>query len=396
MSLFKKQAIGIDLGAYSIKVALLKKQGNEVDIIHLQTFNREDESILNDSEAVRFLNEYLQEKGWQGCDVSVIIPQFLTNAQLADFPTGTDKSLTSLVEYETKQLSGLSDEQFIYDFAQVPPSVHRNNPVFIGMARGSAIEKYVSLFENSSIHLTDLSPGGSALLNGFFQCYPAYRDETVPQILLDIGHEQTNIIVFCAGQPLYCSSFFFGGDKFTQALAGLNSCSSHEAELAKNNSTLELGNPDQILTKVSAEFEAELSHAIDHWRSVENEELAVKVIQNVFMCGDASCLKGWPEHLSRAMGMNFSVLKENNQEGVGNNFLNAYGMALQGLKKGACCISLASDEVREFTTRRHRLPFAVAAAVMLVCLMLWMTYDSYSSAIKTKQKHTQVLEDLKK
>lgn len=381
--------IGLDIGEAVVKAVAMSMSGRNPSVIGVRTLDARAEGVLDERELHSSVAEWLTEAGWLHKDTTAGLPQYLTTTQVSDFPAGVTTGLTEMVEYETRQLSGLSEESFQHDFKVMPPAFGRKNPVLIGICRESVTNDKVKALTGTGLRLVDLGMNGTAVANAFFALHPEQARDEAPQMLLDIGAESSTMLVLAAGQILFVGSLLFGAHKITQALAQHLSISEEEAEKVKLTARL---NPDDTQSPLIAMFEqlaGELRTAEEHWRAQELPEVAEKGFARIWLSGGGAQLKGLDAVFSHRFGCDVHFLGPLHEGVVTPALTTAYGLALQGLRQGRVGISLVPPDLRWLRTREDRFGY-IATAVIIFTVFLGLLLFREHRDIKTAKESVRI------
>ncbi|MBR6057157.1 MAG: pilus assembly protein PilM [Victivallales bacterium] len=232
----RDKAIGLDIGQTSAKALVLSRSGKKAVIRRSEIFRSREEGLRGDDDVELFnaVGGWLKELKLGVPFIYLGMPQFMATTQISDFAQGAKgEELEKMVGYETMQLSGLSDESFVYDYHAMPPGNGRKNPVMIGICREQNLNDYCDRATNAEIKLDDVAMNGLAVANAFFGLHPEAMAETRPQVLLDVGAENTTMVVVVGGQVLYVGGMMAGGQQFTQTLMRELGLKEEEAEKMK-------------------------------------------------------------------------------------------------------------------------------------------------------------------
>jgi len=377
--------IGLDIGEAVVKAVAMSKKGRNPSVIGMRTFDARAEGILDERELHNSVATWLTEAGWIHDDITAGLPQYLTTTQVSDFPADVTSGLAEMVDFETRQLSGLSEENFQHDFKVMPPGFGRKNPVLIGICRESVTNEKTKALTDTGLRLVDLGMNGTAVANAFFALHPEQARDKAPQMLLDIGAENSTMLVLAAGQILFVGSLLFGAHKITQALAQQLSISEEEAEKVKLTARL---NPDDTQSPLIAtikQLEGELRTAEENWRAQERPELADKGFARIWLSGGGAQLKGLDAVLSRRFGCDVHCLGPMQDGVVAPALTTAYGLALQGIGKGRVGISLIPPDLRWLRTREDRFSY-IAAAIILSTVLLGLLLFREHRRIETAKE----------
>ena len=232
----RDKAIGLDIGQTSAKAVVLSRSGKKAVLRRAEIFRSRDEGLRGDDEIELFnaVGGWLKELKLGVPYIYLGMPQFMATTQISDFAQGAKgEELEKMVGYETMQLSGLSDESFVYDYHTMPVGNGRKNPVMIGICREQNLNDYCDRATNAEIKLDDVAMNGLALANAFFGLHPEAKKDNRPQVLLDVGNENTTMVVVVGGQVLYVGGMMAGGQQFTQTLMRELGLKEEEAEKMK-------------------------------------------------------------------------------------------------------------------------------------------------------------------
>ena len=381
-SFTKPYAVGLDIGQSTVKAVALVSDGRKVSVADTRILDCRAEGILDVSELRAQLPKWLKEAGWRKRELTVGLPQYLAATQVVEFPPGSDQSLESMVAYETQQLAGLSEEQFVHGHCLMSAAATEGkNRVLIGACRHSVVTERAETLLSADLQLADFGIPGVALANAYFDLYPEALPATDPQLLLDIGTESSTLVVVAKGQLAFVGSLLFGSVRFTQALAKQLGVSDDEAEKAKLNSRYDPGDPSSPLAPATRALETELRTAIEHWRKQERSEIAGLGFARLCLSGGGALLHGLGPYLGRVFGCAAEVVgvPRGNGGERDSRLMIAYGLALQGLHVPAVSISLAPPEMRWLVQRRRSFKYLAVATVLLVATLVlisvWMRYD---------------------
>ena len=346
-----------------------------------------EEGILDEVELREQLRPWLAQAGHARENLLVGVPQYMATTQVSDFPEGSGADLANMVAYETQQLAGLSEERFLHGYHPIGALHGRRNAVLIGICRQSVITERVSAYTALGLKLADFAMNGLAMANAYFDLYPDALEISGPQLLLDIGAENSTLVVLADGQPLFVSSLVFASEKYTQAVARQLGVKEEEAEQAKKNIALDPTDAQSPVYQATRLLENELRTAVDHWRSQERPEIASRMFAKICLTGGGAQQTGLADYLSRSFACEAEIIgfPVPDTEPVERDptLLTAYGLALQGLERARVNVSLAPDMLKWLLLRRQSFGQLVAAVVIGFLLLggwLYKTYDDLTKA----------------
>ncbi len=369
MALSGQRIAALDVGQTATKLVVLERSGGSAKVVKTASFRNRDEGLMDQIEAAEHMVSWLEEQDVADVEFVIGLPQFMAMTQITDFPPVVGSQLQDLVEFETQQLAGLTDEEFIHDYQPLKPYHTYQNPALIAVCRESLIESRVELFEKSEINIQSLFMEGQALLASYLFSHrgAASSDELV--LLMDVGAENTTMVVVLNEQILYVSSFLFGGEFFTESLAKHLGVSEIEAERTKFASKLMHEDTDSPLTRTARNLIVELEANLDNWRN--HDEAAAKLkISAIHLSGGGALTEGLVDFLHA----NYHCPVENISHPLlaatadhPESWNIAFGLGLLGLAGPTpkLAANLLPQKLRWESLRRKRMGFLYAALFLL-------------------------------
>lgn len=367
----KKRVIGLDIGSGAVKGVALALSGKRVALTESRVLDCRAEGILNEAELLNSVSGWLEQLGWRNDTLIVGMPQYLATTQVSDFPPGATTGLAEMVEFETQQLAGLSDEVFLHDYQVMASKFGRHNPVLIGICRESAVRDKLEMLTNAGINASDLAMNGIVVANAFFGLYPDAATNDEPQLLLDLGAENSTLVVVAGGQVLFVGSLMFGGERLTEALAKELGVDLEEGEKLKREAQISLADPGSILYQAGEQLEAEMGTVLEHWRAQERPALADREVVCCWLCGGGAQLRGMDGLLADKLGCPVTVFGPvlPDAQGPDPALVTAFGLALHGVGRCRLFISLSPPEMRWLVLRKRFFAYLAASAALIVLVL---------------------------
>lgn len=367
----KERVIGLDIGSGAVKGVALELSGKRIALTEARVFDARAEGILNEAELLNTVSGWLEQLGWRKDTLIVGIPQYLATTQVSDFPPGATTGLAEMVEFETQQLAGLSDEVFLHDYQVMEPKFGRHNPVLIGICRESGVRDKLELLTNAGINASDLAMSGIAVANAFFGLYPDAATNDEPQLLLDLGAENSTLVVVAGGHVLFVGSLMFGGERLTEMLAKELGVDPDEGEKLKREAQISPDDPGSVLYRAGEQLYAEMGTVLDHWRAQEREELADRELVRCWLCGGGAQLRGIDRLLADKLGCPVTIFGPVGPEAPGPDpaLVTAFGLALHGVGRCRFFISLSPPEIRWLVLRKRYFAYLAASAALIVLIL---------------------------
>jgi len=392
-----KKYIGLDIGSSGTKaVQICGRPGQPLQALCCSLSNAE-EGILNDSELYQGIGNWLRELGWQDCPACLGMPQFLASTLVADFPVVKGAVLARMVNAETRQLAGISDEAFVNDFQPLKSAFGRQGPVLIGICREAPIQEKITAFiTNAQGRPETVAMNGLAMANAFLALEKQSAATDKPVLLLDLGQETATACVLAAGQPLFVGTMLVAAERFNKALQSKQSWEVEGEGMARwQNIRLGDESPHSPLLEAARQLESEIQDVVEHWRSQERPELAETPIEQVFVCGGGARIGGLAEWLQQRLEVTVTVFGPEEEGQIRPEFAVAFGLALQAAGKAAIEIALLPPELAWRKRRQKRLPLLWLAMLLLFGpLTLWqvLAWHNYGRQLEQMRDRSTRLE----
>ncbi|MFA6815064.1 MAG: pilus assembly protein PilM [Lentisphaeria bacterium] len=360
-----KRYVGLDIGNYAVRAVLFERG----KALAFEEWCIEDEGVLDDSEVYDGLHKWLQKLKWDNVPIVVGLPQFICSTQIKDFPVGNAKHLKEMVAFETTQLAGISEDSFMHSYCRLSADTHYKNPVLIGICRKNFIETHFDLLSQMDCPVMGMAMHGLSLVNVLAKSYPQYYSRKTPVLILDIGKENSTIIIVVNKKPVFISTLAFSGNRFTDALAAYNKqwCKHGEslklADILFDNESLH-----SPLLEAAKSLDIEIQNVVEHWRS-QDDAYADVPIGHVFFSGGGMRIGDLVHWLQVHMDVPVKLLGPTIQGRIMPEFAVAYGLGIQAAGLGVCSLSFLSEKI----IQRQRKVFQfvlLAVSCLFFCLSL--------------------------
>ena len=377
--------MGLDIGQTSAKAVLLKRNGRRIVIADAAFIDTRMEGLLNEQELFQAMASWLNRQKLLQTPACCGLPQYLTTEAIFDFPPERHSGeLQKMVDFQTKQLGGMSDEAFIYDYQSLPPVGNQINPVLIALCRQSALNAHIANYRAINVHVDEIVNQGLALFNAFVDLHPLEAEEPSLQALLEIGHEESTFALIYGGTLLHVCGIAFGANRFTQAIATDRQCDFAEAERLKFNVQPDWQSHDSDFSQAIRQLKNEITVTFSHWKDQAKLDLPAWELTKVWMTGGGVLQPGLEDALTAAMDCGIEFF------GVPStlfttpslpfppgfsfhpNLTIAYGLALQELNAGKIELSLIPEDMSWQRTKMANFPFLLAGCLGVIISILWI------------------------
>lgn len=367
-----RQGLGVDLGTSAFKSVVVGLQQGVPVVQRCHRLATRDEGILNEADLYASVSAWLEQTRCRGLPVAVGLPQYLSTTQIIDFPANVDaEGLDEMVDFETDQLAGLSDEGFVHGYHVLPAGFGRRNPVLVGICRESVVRERMTALLQAGIRVPHLAMSGIAATNSLLQLHGDSLPEQDPVLLVDIGRESSTAVILAARQPVFVGSLLFGGEKFLQAVSEREGLAAAAAEARLREVDVMAESPRSPLTLAMRKLLAEMEDVVAHWRDQERAELNQRPLAGVWVCGGAAGLGGLCAWLGETLGCTVRTFGPTDpQSGRAlPEMAIAHGLALQAAGAAPVTINLTPDDVRAEAHRQRRFGFLAAACGLILALV---------------------------
>jgi type IV pilus assembly protein PilM len=379
----KRLGLGLDLGSACFKSVVLGLRDGRPVMVRQNCLGLRAQGILNEADLYAAAADWLQRTECAGLPTAVGLPQYLSTTQLLDFPAGTGEAgLDEMVAFETRQLAGLSDEEFIHDYHVLPAGFGRRNPVLIGICRESVIRERMTALQQAGVAVPHLAMNGIAAVNSLLHLHREALGGQQPVLLVDLGQENSTAVILAAEQPLFVGSLLFGAEKLVKAVMAREDLKEAAAEAYLAALDLLEESSRSALVQAVRKLVAEIEDAVSHWRAQERQELNEVPLSGIWLCGGAAKLKGLAPYLSEALHCPVNVFgPQDPQSGQPlPEMVVAFGLALQALGAAPVAIDLTPLDVRYQAHREKRFGFLVAACALATVLLAGVLLRAYLDA----------------
>jgi type IV pilus assembly protein PilM len=397
-----KAAVGLDIGSSAVKSVMLELgPDGKVTLQKFDLFEARAEGIVDEKELFSSAVQRVGEFKSPHATVAVGLPQFFGSTQINDFPElADDQMLGDLVAAETRQLGGLSEENYLYDYQRITPGAGRQNPVFIVVCRENSVREYIEAVQTAGLEFAELSMTGVGMVNALASLHPEAFAAKGLQIILDLGSDNTEMAVVRDGDLVMLNNLNFGAGRFTAVLQQSLSIDEAQAEQYKRSEQARISEDydQQSLLESAQGFAHEIGYTLEQWLLGEPESLAGQKPARIWLCGAGAKLRGLEAFLQKQFECPVTVFGPADPAGgtTEPGYATAYGLALQGVGAARFHLSFLPASIRWQQKRRANLWWLIGATAALhLGLFIWL-WHSAGFLQAEQSKLSQYREDLTK
>ncbi|MBQ4479182.1 MAG: hypothetical protein II943_00920 [Victivallales bacterium] len=367
-----RKALGLEFDTHGARAVLVRRRLNGWsigDVLHLPW---KQEGILSDGEQQRAIREWLTDRHIGAYAACCGLPQADVNTAISDFPpVHNHEQLTRMVEYQTRQLDGLSGEQFLHAFQPLIPLPGQTNPLLISMSRETLLEERLKHFQAMGLRLEQMTSSGLALLNAFEVLQPEAAEQPCLQIVVDFGAETSVLAIYCQGRVQQVSTIALG---FAPDSSG-----------------------DQPLSKAQA-FAHEIQGILQSWRSTQRDESDPQPLTQLWLSGTGALNSEVAEVLAADLKTPVHLLGIPARKcaagmptggaigGVCPALTIAFGLAVQGTGSAPYSLSLIPERLAWQQQKLAACPFLLLSVfILLVAIVIGVFFFSKELRISTER-----------
>ena len=384
---------GIEIGQAGLKAVRLRYAEAADQVLAVAFDYIPHPKILSQPDAIpeelipQALEKFLERNKVKGDHLAISVPGHTSLLKFIKLPPVEASKVAEIVKYEARQQIPFALEDVIWDYQSLTGGADEDTGFMLDAEVGLFAMKRDQLmghlrpFSDSKLEIEVIQSAPLAIFN--MLCYDqlgmrnqdgeSVADEH--QIVIDIGADNTTMLV-TNGEKIWIRNIPMGGNHFTRALSKDMKLTFAKAEHLKCNATK---SPDpkavfQALRPVFNDFVAEIQRSIGYFSSVNREAKISRVVG----VGNGFKMAGLQKFLEQ--NLQYEVVRlDRFQSVVGDSVLSdplfeeniltfavPYGLALQGLKQSVLKTTLLPPEILRARMIRHKKPWAIAAAAVLM------------------------------
>lgn len=380
-----KRALGIDIGAGSVKLVELEKTSEGVQLLRAKFFDLTQHSDQEKREALvkEGLEGLLRTEKIRSGKTAISLSGQAVFIRFLKLPKIQKGKVDKIIKYEAQQQVPFPLDKIIWDHQIFHSGAGPEEDVLFVAAKKELVESTLANFSRTGldIELVDVSP--LSLLNAI-----TFNEPLAKGIIIDIGAKATNLIVL-DGKEFWVRSVLIAGDEMTHAIATKMNIPFDKAEELKRKEGMVVP-PDslvpsnisstgkelaEILNTVASDMASSIIQSLEFYKSKHGREI---VFGEVILSGGGSKLKGIEDFLSKSLGMQIRRANLGQKIKCPSNlrvdidfqsrFGAAIGLALRVLQRCPTNIDLLPAERKEDRDFRKERIWIVSAGVMMALI----------------------------
>lgn len=403
-----RSVTGVDLGRDSIKAVQVELSGAEASILRSVSIPRVRLEGQDPQSVAAALGAAMEQAGIPTNGVTLGLGGEDSILRYNHIPPQASAKLPLIMQYEVESVSERMGESVASDFKQLPAiRDDGERTVLLGLAREDALSETLEALEAEGIVVANAVPSSLAVF-GAWEMVATKADLDAPEddlvLIVDLGRSILDVALVLNNRLIFARSTTFGGDQFTEALAGELDATMEQAETVK----LQRGGVDDALKGVDERTVRPLRTAagqllgmLESSVRVGGSQAGIKLpdVTRLWFAGGGMRLKGLPRYLATGLGKLreevFDPAGPSDEEGAGGSFTTALGLSAVGLQSGRSgdrdvILNILPQQYSDRQTFRDRTRFLLVAATLLFLLLCARFADGWMQGAKVEKMHTKL------
>ncbi len=303
----KKDLFGIDIGSHSIKLVELKKGRKDFKVkkIGIKQINKDiiiDGAIMDSVALSEALRELIDTVKPSVKNIALSVSGQSVIVKKISVPIVTEEEFANSIQWESEQYLPFNIQDLYLDFKILgaTENIQGQMDVLLAAAKKDLVNDYLIVLRELGIEPVVVDIDVFTIQNMFEINYPSFTNKT--NLICNIGASFTNINIVKAGASLFTRSVNVAGNRITESLQKNLNISFEEAEEVKIGvkKDIDLQSVEEILSDEINVLSGEIQKTIDFFYNSNPND----IIENVFLFGGTSKLKGLPEKIKEKSGIN--------------------------------------------------------------------------------------------
>jgi len=293
---------GLDIGAGSIKIVLLKREGKKRQLLALGEVSTPAGSLEVTSGEVKIIEgikKLVKDLEIKSKLAVVALPETKAISRVLSFPPMKESEIYKAIFYEAETFIPYPLDQVQIDY-QVIENTSQRVLVFVVAAPKKLIERRTEVVQESGLTPLALETTATALARAF------ENSTNKPMMILDIGAKTSTMVVTKNNLVFFTRTIVFGGEAFTRSISISLGMETVKAEEYKKAYGLESGKwEDKIkkaLNDISGRLIEEIKKGMLTFKEEWGEDVGFLVIS-----GGGALLPGLADELVKILGIEVQI-----------------------------------------------------------------------------------------
>lgn len=230
--------------------------------------------------------------------VAVSLPVSQTFSRVITLPKLDRKDLMEAVMLEAEQYIPVPVDQLYLDY-NIIEARETEQDILLAASPRHIVDSYVNLFEIIGLEIAIFEP---SILSVVRLVKHAERTD-IPTLILDLGSNSTDLIIYYNNSVRVTGSIQFGGDSFTTAIASALAVTDKQAHIIKTKYGLDKSKKQVEIVKT---LEPSITHLIAEAKKIiryfeDRNDKDKKTVEQIIILGGGANLPGFSTYLTNAL-----------------------------------------------------------------------------------------------
>ncbi len=303
MTIFPKNLIGIDAGAYSTKIVWLKGgAGGGTGTYRLKSAAYARTPV---DKGAGFFRAAAKAQRLSGKKAATVIygPELIVRR--VTLPPMPDKDLKEAVKWEIRKEAAIPPDELVCDYvlsAPDPKSSEGLLSIIAFAARRSAVDGLMSEFKSAGVEIRVVETVPTALL-GSFDANNVWEDG-VNYAFMDIGLTASTLAIFKNRKLAFVREMAFGGAEITSALCVETGKNDDECDELKGSCSVSApvrngSKEDAIIARIIERLCSDIHRSFEYYQA----QYRGGQVDRLFLSGGTARMKGIDGFITEALGI---------------------------------------------------------------------------------------------
>jgi type IV pilus assembly protein PilM len=299
---------GLDIGTTSVRLVQLKGGGSSKSLVKYAYVPVEPKIALSDSKAdeqqlAQIISQLVKQAKMNTNNVAVGLPSNKVFSTVADIDRLNGRDLAKAIPFQADALIPTPLNESKVDWALIgdSPTDQTKQEVLITSVPNKFVEDRLDMLESVGLNVIAFEPDNLSLARA------VTGDEVVPELIVDIGHKSTDIVIVMNTVPHLMRNVPTGTETIIKAASQNLNIDEKQAEqfvfkFGMSQDKLE----GQVAKSISATVDnlvGEIEKSITFFGTRYNGTK----IETIIVTGGASTLPEFPLYLANKFGINVSI-----------------------------------------------------------------------------------------
>ena len=331
---------GLDIGAKSIRVVQLKDNGKQKELIKYAYVPIDPKISLSDLPAdqaklMKIVSDLIDQAKLTTKNVAVGVPSQRVFTTVADIDHVPADELAKAIRFQADAFIPTAVAESKIDWALLgdSPADKTKQEILLSSIPNAYIESRLDMLESIGLNVIAFEPNNLAMARALVS-----EDSTLPQLVIDIGSQSTDLVITLGGMPHLTRSIPTGVDAIVRsAMQNLNidekQASQFVFKFGMSKDKLE----GQVYQAISTTVDG-LIHEIEKSIKYFQTRYTGAKLDRMIVSGGASVIPELPLYLANKSGLNIEIgnawrnvtfdrERQNELLSISNQFAVAVGLA---------------------------------------------------------------------